>query len=276
MASDAPANGQKIYLLIDHAGAPGLLAELRGRSTVDWWNLFDGSTEQGALDVAPILVCLRDGGANAAERALLAWLHRVCEFSASFTAMQSTMESASLIDALKRRLDVVLPDQMPVLLRYFDTRILESLLGVLTDEQRIQFLGIASSWQWLDRAGRLQWQDAAQCQVDPWPDQFEFDVRQQNMLIEASEADVLAQQMQSQAPDLCRPKARAELHALANLCLPRLRELALDELRTRTLYCLTALQLGPVFDQQPAWSEALGRVAKKQVSFEAVLNELGV
>ena len=267
---------QRLYLLVDHAGAPGLVAELRRRVAIPWSSLFDDSTEQGALAVAPILVHLPDACANQSELDLLVWLRRACELSTSLTVLHSTLEHDNLASALKRRLNAQLPDHMPVMLRYFDTRILESLVQVLSPAQRNEFLGIASRWQWLDRAGCLRRLDADQLQGDSWPHRFEFDVTQQNALIEASTADALVEQMQAHAADLCRAKTRAELHALAEQCVPKFDRFAIEDIRTQTLYCLTELQLGPAFDMQPAWAAALERVAKKQVGFEAILEEMGV
>lgn len=265
-----------MYLLVDHAGAPGLVRELQSRPEIPWTSLFEGSTEQGAIDVAPILLHLPAAGSRASERVLLSWLQRACQFSTSFTALWSTFQRDTLSLALKRRLDAMLPEHMPVMLRYFDTRTLEALLRVLTDRQRAQFLGVASRWLWLDRAGCLQAEESQQQQTDQWPSPFEMDEAQQNALIEASEPDALVQQMQTLAPDLCQDQTRADLHALASQCMAKLSALGLSDLRTQTLYCLTALHLGPAFDSQPEWAEVLGRVGTKQLSFESALKEMGV
>ena len=267
---------RRLYLLVDHAGAPGLVAELRHRVAVPWSSLFDDSKEQGALAVAPILIHFPDACASQSELNLLAWLRRACEFSTSLTVLHSTLAHDNLANALKRRLNAQLPDHMPVMLRYFDTRILESLVQVLSPTQRDEFLGIGSRWQWLDRAGCLRRFDADELQGDSWPQQFEFDVVQQNALIEASTADVLVEQMQAHAADLCRPKTRAELHAIAAQCVPKFDRFAIQDIRAQTLYCLTELQLGPAFDMQSEWAQALERVAKKQIGFEIVLKEMGV
>jgi Domain of unknown function (DUF4123) len=264
------------YLLIDHAGAPGLLAELRRAHGVSWWSLFADSKEQGAIDVAPILVYLSDDQSTLSERDFLRWVRRNCEFSTSAAVLHSAWAPDELIAALKRRLDVLLPDRMPVMLRYFDTRVLESLLQVLTSVQREQFMGVASRWHWLDRAGQLKGQDVEQLQADAWPHPFELDVAQQNALIDASAADALAEQMNTQAPDMCQSKSRAELHALAARCLTKFGKLHIEDLRTQTLYCLTALQLSSDFELQPGWAAALDSVTKKTISFEAALKEMGV
>ena len=122
----------------------------------------------------------------------------------------------------------------------------------------------------------LQSLDAVQLQADLWPSPFQLDESQQNALITASEADTLVQQMRHGAPDLCHGHALATLHAIAGHCITQLDRLGINQMAARTLYCLTALQFGPTFADQPNWEEALGRVAKKQISFMDALKELGM
>lgn len=238
------ADGQHLYALIDHAGAPGLVKKLQRDSTTAWSSLFEGSREQGALEVAPILVHLANGGTGSSERSLLNWLHHACRFSTSLIVLNSSLRHADVALALRKRLNARLPEHVDVMLRYFDTRIFESLIPVLDPAQRAEFLGIASRWQWLDRAGLLQRMDAQEQQGDAWPALFELNTAQQNALIEASSADALVQQMQANASDLCRDKTRAQLHAIAAQCLPKIGRWAIEDLRTQTLVCLTALQHG--------------------------------
>ena len=142
--ADQATNNARLYALVDHAGAPGLLAELGRRTGIPWCSLFEDSKEQGALEVAPVLIQFADGGSSQTELKLLAWLHRACKFSTSLTVLQSSLAQPALASALKRRLNAKLPDGMFVMLRYFDTRILGSLITVLTAAQRGEFLGVAA------------------------------------------------------------------------------------------------------------------------------------
>lgn len=265
-----------VYLLVDHSGAPGLVTALRRRPPLRWSSLFADSKEEAALDVAPILISVVHKFADPMEREFLRWMLRACELSTSLTILHSTLDHDVLAKALKKRLDVQLPDRMPVLLRYFDTRILESLLTVLTAAQSKNFSGLASRWQWLDRAGQLQVRESTQAAADGWPNNFEFDVAQQNALIDAGQADALVEQMQLQAPDVCQTTTRAQLHAIAEECAAKFERLSIEDIRSQSLFCLTAVHLGPEFDKQARWVDALARVGKKQVSFEAVVAELGV
>ena len=82
--------------------------------------------------------------------------HLACGESTSLTLLHSSLAFEALAQRLKYRLDVLLPDGLPAMLRYFDTRILESLIQVLEPDQRNHFLGIAYCWQWLDRGGDMR------------------------------------------------------------------------------------------------------------------------
>ena len=97
-------------------------------------------------------------------------------FSTSVTILDSTWEREALLNALKIRLDLMLPERMPVMLRYFDTRTLEALLRVFNADQQAQFFGIASCWRWLDRAGEVRQQHSEQLASDPWPHRYELDM----------------------------------------------------------------------------------------------------
>ena len=258
------ASDSRLYALVDHAGAPGLLRRLRERPQNQWSNLFESSTEENAIEAAPLLLDL--SAIN--QGAWLQWLHAACSESTSLTLLHSSLDIEALAQRLKCRLEALLPDGVPAMLRYFDTRILESLVEVLTLEQRSHFFGIASCWQWLDRAGDIQIFNALEMPDDAWPMPFAFTEKQQNAMIDAAEADALVQQMQIHGLDLCAGHSRAELHAIASTCIAKANHLGLDGTPSQTIFALTTLQLGPDFTQQPEWVKLLPSVMHRNITFE--------
>ena len=54
-----------------------------------------------------------------------------------------------------------LPENMDIALRYFDARIFESLLTVLSDDQKLDFLNPALQWLYVNRKAELQLVDSA-------------------------------------------------------------------------------------------------------------------
>lgn len=264
-----PSPDHFLYALVDHAGAPGLVNRLHDYPTTPWANLFSGSREELAIEAAPLLLTLP----APLKICWLPWLHTACRESTSLTLLYSRADAQILVNGLKKRLDVMLPDNVPAMLRYFDTRILESLLQILEPEQRASFLGIASRWIWLDRAGNLQNLEAVPTPEDQWPSPFLFSEQQQNSMIDAAEADVLVQQMLMHGRDLCEAYSRADLHALTSNALNSAKEVGIEGMASQTLFGLACLQLGLDFMQTPDWMEALERVHKKEISFEEAIKQ---
>jgi hypothetical protein len=232
VSAGATREHSHLYALVDHAGAPGLLNSLLDRPGTRWLNLFSGSPGESAIEVAPLLLDLQ----TPSQLAWLQWLQDVCRESSSLTLLHSTLELSPLAQGLKCRLDVMLPDGVPALLRYFDTRILEALYQTLDPEQRKSFFGIAACWQWLDRAGKLQQLFNNELSADNWPELFAFSEKQQNAMIDAAEADVLTQQMQHHGMDLCTGHSRAALHALARECIVKADQFNIEGASARTLF----------------------------------------
>jgi hypothetical protein len=246
-----------LYALVDHAGAVGLLKRLRERPGTPWINLLSGAQDEYAIEAAPLLLALTETN----QQAWLYWLYNACRESTSLTLLHSKMDLQPLAQGLKSRLDVMLPDGMPVLLRYFDTRILESLLRVLDSHQQTGFFGLASCWLWLDRAGEIQRHVAESLDGDTWPASFHFSEQQQNAMIDAAEADVLVQQMQLHGMDLCSGYSRAALHALAREAGAKADGFGIDGMRSRTVFALDFMGI-------PEWATVLARVTCKEINFE--------
>jgi hypothetical protein len=76
-------------------------------------------------------------------------------------------EPARLAAHLSRRLQALLPDKTPVLLRYYDPRTLPRLYSLLTDMQRAQLLGPVKSWLMVGREGTLITLRHPQAQIVP-------------------------------------------------------------------------------------------------------------
>lgn len=264
VSAQSAASATRLYALVDHAGAPGLLDRLHERPQTHWLNVFTASGEEISLDAAPLLLDLE----TISQKAWLQWLHFACRESTSLTLLHSSLELPALAECLKRRLEVLLPDNVPALLRHFDTRTVESLLQVLEPEQCKTFFGIAACWQWLDRAGEVRHYESEQLPDDLWPSPWKIDEKQQNAMIDTAEADALVQQMQNHGMELCAGHSRASLHALARSCVAQAAQFGIDGMPARTLFSLLALQIGTDFHEQAEWAALLARVRRREISFE--------
>ena len=113
-------------------------------------------------------------------------------YACALSQIDTSLEIGQFADALTRRSEVLLPDGMSMLLRFFDTRILMPLLDVLTDDQRIAFLSCARDWWYADREGamvpslRPTWAGA-----DTFAPPLKLSADQERAMIDASEADAV-------------------------------------------------------------------------------------
>jgi hypothetical protein len=163
VASAFPAN--RLYCLVDHAGMPGLHAELM-RAGVPWTSLFAASREAEALKAAPLLFPL-DEEARKAHSQLLPWVARHGSFTSSMIMLSSPLALDELGRRLARRMNARISENMEVLLRYFDPRVFEALIPELEADQRDAFTGVADCWWYVDRTGNPVPQRAAYDAASP-------------------------------------------------------------------------------------------------------------
>lgn len=247
-----------MFALVDHAGCSSLLVQLNRAPSLQWISLFDDSKEAKAIDVAPILIDLgRSHDPSPRAKHMLSWLHTACETSNALLLIRSTWTHDRLARALKHRLDALLPEDLPVLLRFFDTRVFGSLMHVFDAHQKAAFCGVASRWWWLDRHGRLGDMVTREHTEDPLLGAIRFTDMQQARLIDKCEADTVAQEVVRAAPDLCSHLSRGRLHELVAACLPAARRHGIEGLPMQSLFCMAALDHGIGFHEQTPWLDAL-------------------
>jgi Domain of unknown function (DUF4123) len=265
-----------LFVLVDHAGAPSLMSRLRRAPSLRWHSLFAGSKEDGALEVAPILVALGELEAppSHAVRELLDWLCSTCTFNHSTLWLRSNWSFDALAKALTARLDASLPDRLPVMLRYFDTRVFNVLTTALTPEQAAAFFVAADRWSWWDRAGELRHFHAEPEAIDRFDAPLVISEGQEAHLIEAAEPDAIIHLMQRTAADLCAAQTPAALHATVSANLPVAKRYGIEDPRQQALFCLTELESGPKFFELPVWRKALDGAGLDGGDFDEVLRQM--
>jgi len=192
---------EDIFFLLDHGGLPGLSQQLQHCST-EWASLFARTQEAGALAVAPILVLAASSGEIRLSRLVFNWLKRHGSYSSSLMLLVSPLNLTPLVGRLGTRLHINLEGGVEAMLRYFDPRVFESLLGTMTPEQTEHFLGVASSWCYVDRAGRVVQTKAKFIETELTSTSLSLSQTQEDLLLEASEIDQILSSMRSSAPDI--------------------------------------------------------------------------
>lgn len=192
---------ENIFLLLDHGGLPGLSKQLQYGS-IEWMSLFDRTKEEGALAVAPILVLTASGGKIKLSRLVFEWLKQHGTYSSSVMMLVSSLDLTCLARELSTRMHITLAGGVEAMLRFFDPRVFESLLNILTREQKEDFLGVASSWHYVDRSGRIAKTTSKYGAVNLAPKPVSLSQEQEDHMLAASEIDQILNSMRSSVPDL--------------------------------------------------------------------------
>lgn len=263
----------RLYALIDHSGMPGLVKKL-AEAKHPWVSLFHGSTEEHAIEVAPILLPLHVNPATQGGRRIARWICERGTYTSSLLLMASPLDMDELARRLAIRLDAVLPDDMAVLLRYFDTRIFEMLMTVLDVSQKADFLGPAHQWCYVDRRGVLQTAKSTFAAEDKFAAPLALSVAQQNMLIDASEPDQIAELLLSTLPDEYGQRQYQDRfdfimrHSLAAQAL------GVHATHEKSFYCALALLYGEDFSFDKSWRSGLAEVKAGNLTLQQLVEQM--
>jgi hypothetical protein len=160
---------------------------------------------------------------------------------------------------------------MDALLRFFDPRVFEQLIKILSVEQANALLSPACRWWYVDRAGKLVGMDtefdiADQCDL---PLQLSKD--QEFDLIDASEPDQILALLHENAPSLLSRVPISEQYGFVTGCINSAKELGLSSASDLTLYSAVSLKHGVFFGKNAGWKDVLAEVRLNRISFsEAV------
>lgn len=272
-----PASTPSCYLygLADHAGMPGLAKQLV-RDHADWVSLFQGSTEQGALSVAPLLFQIEVVDGRIAKDLLLDWVCEHGTYTSSLLFLTSPLSMRDLAQRLARRLNTVLSQDMDVMLRFFDPRIFESLVDVLSADQKQAFLSIANCWWFVNRHGHLQQVKAQFSDEDVFDNPIRLTAEQEHALVDLSEPDQVAELLQTGAPDEYGALPRPDRHDFIVRHMTAAKSVGIDATHELSQYCLLALLYGERFSEQEKWHAVLQDVQTRKLSLGQAIVQVEV
>lgn len=273
LAGNAPPH--HLYALIDHGAHPGLTGRLN-KFQVAWWSLFEGSRDEGALEVAPILLSLKTAQGVVPSRSCMTPVFEQARYSSSLLFLYSPLDPLALKRRLALRLDVSLPDGVEMLLRFFDGRVFEALMNSLNLEQTGAFLNPAHAWWWVDRAGQLQLQESAFSEADSVLIPLELTSAQEAALIDASEIDQVAMLLEAIMPANFDALLGSDRVSFLRKNIAAARSYKIVSTNDVTMFCTLALTYGDGFEHSPPWAEQLEKVSLGQTSFYDVLQSVAV
>ena len=253
-----------MYCLADHAGMPSLHRQLV-RWDVPWVSLFQGTVEQTDLSVAPLLFALPFRSCEGRER-FLRWLNENGSYTSSMLLLSSPSGLDTLCSQLARRLHGRISDGMEVLLRYFDPRIFESLLSVLSEQQAIEFLSPADCWWYPNRSGQLIRRESVYG-IDTFISPLKLAAAQEFAMVDASEIDVVEGRLRIMYPDLAVRVNPAEREVFLRRHIASANATGITSTNDVTLYCGLVILHGECFASVSPWREILAKAKTRSVSF---------
>ena len=260
-----------LYGLVDHAGLPGLLGRL-DEADIARTSIFVGRGEQEAWQVAPILFPINLKEVSSEQQQVLTWMCGQGQFSSCLMLLASPLALDPLALRLGRRLDGMLPDDMAVMLRFFDPRVFEALIKVLLPAQLTTFLGVAQHWWFVDRRGRLHMVEADFAEQDPFVAPLQLDNAQQAAMIDASEPDQVMQMLSEGVPGgfaNLRPTDRYDFVLEYMEAAHENNIVATHEL---ALFCALAMLYGEDFALKPQWRTVLLQVKDGKLSLQQAID----
>ncbi|WP_295373277.1 DUF4123 domain-containing protein [uncultured Pseudacidovorax sp.] len=264
----------QFYALVDaafdEAGFAAFLQSFEGRAA----SLYAG-TELSELDsVAPWLLELNtnDPAVLSAQLQQLAQLRRgrpMCSFLGSSRGM----------DALRLQFRPRIhaqADDLRLILRFADTRVLETLAHVLRPAQ-MDVLFPPDTYVWFPcrREGQAATRQVADDRPLPPDDAvLHIDPGQFAALIDAGEADLVIHALAQQDPGCFGNGRPSDVHAFVVEQLIRARQHGLTHFQDLEAYCMAALAGGAAFDEQPSVAFAIVEAGRAPGSLAASLAAL--
>lgn len=179
---------ESTYLLLDHAGCPGLRSRLKATS-LEWKSLFDNTGESSAVEAGPILVLVATEKRLLASKRFLDWIVESASSRSAIMMLSSPLNIDILCTCLTDRLKARLAGEVEVMLRFYDPRVFEALTNNLDESQRNWFFSLASKWWFVNRLGEVMKFNAKYCDKSIMIENIIFTQAQEDALLMESEVD---------------------------------------------------------------------------------------
>ncbi len=173
---------------------------------------------------------------------------------------------APMAEAIRRRMDVSLPDGLACMNRFFDGRVAPHFVDVLTAEQRRRFCSFASQWWVVGHDLRWQALAAQELTPDPFEPPLQLDERQQNQLVDACYPYAVIDHFERTDSELLQRLAPARRYAVFDAALREAARYGIGDGADGVFFCTLVLTRGEHFHRSAAWQEALGKIHRKQLS----------
>lgn len=274
LAEPAPVAAYR-YLVVDSAATRPLNFSRSCGLAEDGIDILTGEVCVWRESASPVLLALPLAAAGPAvvrksRETLSMWRYANC-----LVYLESPHLPHVLARMLRNRTEAVLPQNLHVLLRYFDPRVLFTLTTVLDRARMSAFFGIASRWAFPDRSGGLQTMETQTSQLgDTLETPVCFDTAQEAELIDAGEADAMIDLLLNQSNAALLTMLPPQQHERVHALLAQAQSLRINELSDQVAFCSLGLELGPNFFDASPWSESLAALKAGQLKFSQLLDRV--
>ena len=253
----------RAYLMVNPAALHGLDLDFphnvwpHGLSVVD-------EGQETIPDIKPFLIDLLAPGGEA----LCAWWARHCVRANNLALIASPLPAAGLGAALRERMKVRLDDGSPMLLRLFDTRVLANAPRLLSKVQWRSVCDGIAAWAYADRDGQLRSLALAEAETVPVPLPLRLSDTQVNGWIAAHAPDQVRPYLGPRWAQFAEGRTACEAHELLSHAMQRAQDAGLTDIQQWVAYCEARARLGSGFEDRAPWSEAIAKLAERQLSAE--------
>lgn len=252
--SEPVAAGHHRYLVVDTAATrPTPIASVLGLR-VSATDVLTGKPCVWRESASPVLLELPVAAVNSAACSIAATSLTKWRYANCFVYLESPHDQATVLRMLRDRTEAELPQNVPVLLRYFDSRVFAELLRVWSERQARAFLSAGTRWAIPGRRGEVasfEHEDGAPDVPHEAP--FKFDTAQEAALIDAGEADALVDLLLDQNNAVLEVLLPPEQHERIVAALEVGRTLGIDQVSDQAAFCSLALELGLSFHEDEPW-----------------------
>jgi hypothetical protein len=224
---------------------------------------------------SPVLIELPRGPVQQSPSGRLAEALTKWRYANCFVFIESLHARDAVIRMLRERTEAVLPQNMPVLLRFFDSRVFTALLKVLGADQRTSLLAVGSRWAMPGRHGELHRIDSEGKSADveiSWP--IDLDSAQEKALIDAGEADAMIDLLLNQNNAALQGLMPPEQHERISAALVAAKALGIDRLSDQVVFCVLDMELGAKFHEHEPWVNAIDDARAERKKFTDLVTQV--
>lgn len=235
----------KPYLLVDTAQIPNSYLKL-ARWKIPYISLFEQTTEQPLIEIAPLLIPLVDLPVESA-RMVCDWAMDLAYGAPCLCWMSSRLSAEELAEHLRKFHTVGLSDQQTMMLRWYDTRILPVWMACLSPVQAVQFTAGMQSLEYVDRFGASSVlhhsEPVGELPTTPGFGQplVQLTDQQYGMLVDGSDTDVLVSHLRRVITDETNALTPRVLFEFVGKYQQRAAAAGIHDLDRQTQYVLLAL-----------------------------------